>query len=100
MSVKVKSLPSAPPLLKNAATAPFIFFDNVPVYGALGGIIEIEIAARILMPKPDGAISADMSCTAHLRCNPMAAIMLIDALQKAIDMHNKQQEKPSELLAN
>lgn len=100
MSIKGKPTSSASPLLKNAATAPFVFFDNVPVYGSIGGIIEIELAARMLMPKPDGAIIADMSCAAHLRCNPMAAIMLIDALQKALDMHNKQQEKPSDLLAN
>lgn len=86
MSLKGKSAPSAPPLLKNAALAPMIYFDNVPVFGALGGNVEVELAARLLMPKSDGSVSADMNCTAHLRCPLVAAIALRDALDKAIAM--------------
>jgi hypothetical protein len=88
------------PLLKNAAAAPLVFFDGVPVFGTFSGNIEIELAARMLMPKPDGSVLADMACTAHLRCSPAAAVMLIDALTKALDMLSKQQEQPSALLAN
>ena len=94
MSLKGKPSPSPAPLLKNAAAAPFIYFDGVPVYGAFDGNIEVELASRVLMPKSDGVtVTADLICTGHLRCSPSAAAMLIDALQKAIDMHNKAQEQ-------
>lgn len=86
MSLKGKGVPSAPPLLKNAALAPVVFFDNVPVYGALAGNVEVELSARMLMPKPDGGVGVDMTCAAHLRCSIPAAMLLRDALDKAIGM--------------
>jgi len=102
MSTKPKppaaGTPGAAPLMKNAANAPLVYFDNVPVFGTYAGNLEVELAARQLVPKPDGSVGADMACTAHLRCSPQAAIMLIDALQKALDMYSKQQEQRSELL--
>lgn len=103
MSVKVPPQASAAPLMKNAATAPLVYFDNVPVFGVFAGNIEVELATRLLMPKPNGGVIADMGCTAHLRCSPGAAMALIDALTKALDMqkqHNQQFEKPAEMLAN
>lgn len=100
MSIKGKPPAGPAPLLKNAATAPIVYFDGVPVYGCFSGNLEIELAARMLMPKPDGSVVADMGCTAHLRCSPAAAAMLVDALTKALDMLSKQHERPSELPSN
>lgn len=93
MSLKGKATsPSqAPlPLLKNAGAAPLVYFDGVPVFGNYAGNIECELSARMLMPKPDGSVMTDMACTAHLRCSPGAAIQLIDALTKALDMLSQQ----------
>lgn len=98
MAVHSKSSASPPPLLKNAGAAPLVYFDGVPVFGTFAGNLEIELAARMLMPKADGHVVAEMACTGHLRCSPQAAIMLIDALQKALAMHSKQLEEPSVLL--
>jgi hypothetical protein len=99
MSTKPKPpAPGAAPLLKNAGTSPLVYFDKVPVFGTYAGNLEIELAARMLMPKPDGGVVADMCCTGHLRCSPQAAIELIDALQKALDMLTAQQSERSELL--
>lgn len=81
---------SAAPLLKNASAAPMIYFDNVPVMGTFGGNIEIELAARVLMPKIGGTVTAELNCTGHIRCSPQAASMLIDALEKALALHAKQ----------
>lgn len=92
MGLNGKSSASAPgPLLKNAAAAPVVYFDNVPVFGTFGGNIEIELAARLLMPKADGSVVADMTCTAHLRASPAAVAMLMDACEKALSMHARQQ---------
>lgn len=97
MSLKGKSTPVAAALLKNAGTAPLVYFDNVPVYGTWGGNLEVELATRLLMPRSDGAVGVDMGCTAHLRCSPAAAMQLIDALTKALDMLSRQQSEKSEL---
>lgn len=83
--------PSAAPLLKNASSAPMVYFDNVPVFGVFAGNVEIELSARVLMPKPNGNVVGEMNCTGHLRCSPQAAAMLVDALEKALAMHAKQQ---------
>lgn len=99
MAVQHKSSPGVPPLLKNAATAPFVYFDSVPVFGTWSGNLELELAARMLMPKSDGTtVVAEMACVAHLRCSPQAAMMLIDALTKGLDMLSKQQSERSEML--
>lgn len=102
MSTKPKppAAPGAAPLLKNSAAAPIVYFDNVPVFGTYAGNLEIELAARQLLPRADGSVAADMACTAHLRTSPQGAVMLIDALTKALDMLSKQQEQRSELLAS
>lgn len=108
MAINGKSASSAPaPLLKNAAAAPIVYFDNVPVFGTFAGNLEIELATRLLMPKADGSVMADMTCAAHLRCSEQAAISLVEALSKALDMLAKQKklqseapEERSELLVN
>lgn len=100
MSIKPPPPASSPPLMKNAATAPLVYFDNVPVFGVFAGNLEVDLATRLLMPKPNGGVFADMGCTANLRCSPGAAIALIDALTKALDMQKQQFEQPSQLLAN
>jgi hypothetical protein len=79
-------------MMKNAATAPLIYFDSAPVRGSFNGNIEVEVAARYLMPKPDGSVTAEMVCVAHLRCSPQSAAFLIESLQHAIDMVKQQQE--------
>jgi hypothetical protein len=54
--MSIKGKPTAvPALLKNAAAAPIVYFDQVPVFGTYSGNLEVELAARLLMPKADGA---------------------------------------------
>ena len=91
MSLKTKPPASPLPLLKNAGAAPLVFFDSVPVYGNFAGNVEIELAARMLLPKPDGSVMIDMACTGHLRCSIPAAKMLAEALTNAVAMFEKQQ---------
>lgn len=90
MSIKGKTSAAPPPLMKNAATAEFIYFDNAPLYGIFGMGVEVELTARILTPKSDGTILGEAVCTGHLRCSPQAALTLADSLMKAVEMHRKQ----------
>lgn len=90
MSIKGKPSGSATPLLKNASAAPFIYFDNAPLYGVAGMGIEVELTAASIVPKSDGAVMREAVCVGHLRCSPQTAIGLIDSLQKALKMYNEQ----------
>ena len=93
MSVKGNTT-NVQPMMKNAAAAPVIYFDGAPVHGTLAGNIEVELASRFLMPKADGNVACDMMCVAHLRCSPVAAQSLIDALSHALSMLTASQSEP------
>jgi hypothetical protein len=71
-------------LLKNANAAPFVFFDGAPSMGTQNGLVEIELAARAIMPDASGGVYCDMVCVAHLRCSLGAAAQLRDILDRAI----------------
>lgn len=92
MSIKGtgKTVGAPAPLLKNASAAPFVYFDNAPLYGIAGLGIEVELTAAAIVPKSDGAVLREAVCVGHLRCSPQAAMTLIDSLQKALEMYNKQ----------
>lgn len=89
MSLKSARPAAPPPLLKNASSAPFVYFDNAPLYGIAGMGIEVELTAASIVPKADGTVSRESVCVAHLRCGPDAAIALVDSLQKAIVMYQR-----------
>jgi hypothetical protein len=91
MSVKQK--PSAPaPLLRNVGTAPVIYFDSVPVFGAgIGGNIEVELGMRVMLPRSDGGVISECMCTAHLRCTTQAASLLAQSIQQALKLLEQQQ---------
>jgi hypothetical protein len=48
--------PAKPPDLiyeDTGAAAPLVYFDIVGAYGTMNGAVEVELATRILVPKPD-----------------------------------------------
>jgi hypothetical protein len=92
MSLKSPPPASSGPLMKNAANAPLIYFDNAPVRGSVNGGIEVELTARYLAPKADGNVAVEIACVAHLRCTPQSAALLIDSLKHAIELAKQQQE--------
>lgn len=65
----------------NAGSAPIIFADNVPVYGHVGGIITVTLAAE----RPHGN-EIVIAPTAHLRLTPKAAKLLAESILKAFAM--------------
>jgi hypothetical protein len=52
----------------------------------MNGAIQIELASRVLIPTPDGKVTPEFICTGHLRCSPAAAMLLREALDKALQM--------------
>ena len=77
------------PLLKNAGTAPVVYFDGVPVFGTFNGMVELELVMRMMSPKPDGSVQVDMNCVAHLRCTVLAAEQLMDVLERVLQRHTQ-----------
>ena len=50
------------------AAAPFVYFDIIGAYGTMHGAVEVELATRILVPRPDGSTETRFLCSARLRC--------------------------------
>jgi hypothetical protein len=63
--------------------APYIFFEGAPNFGFANGIVNITLAATRHLIK-DGAAFSDIVAVAHLRCNPLAALELRNALDSAL----------------
>ena len=72
--------------------APLVYFDIVGAYGTMHGAIEIELATRILVPKPNGATEVRFLSSGRLRCSPTAATNLRDGLDAALKMLEQSQQ--------
>jgi hypothetical protein len=68
------------------AAAPLVYFDIVGAYGTMNGSIEIELATRILIPKPDGSTEVKFMSSGRLRCTQNAAANLRNGLDAALKM--------------
>lgn len=71
---------------------PFVYFDIVPTFGTLAGVIQVELAARIIHAAPDGQTTTSFVGAGHLRCSPVAARQLLDALQRSLQMFQEMAE--------
>jgi hypothetical protein len=74
--------------------APLVYFDIVGAYGTMHGTIEVELATRILVPKPDGSTEVRFLSSARLRCSPNAAANLRDGLEAALKLLEHPQPDP------
>lgn len=79
--------PAAPETIEfinsGSESAPFIYFDGALTYGILHGAVQIELAARTIIPTPDGKTRDAHVITAHLRCSRNAALSLKSAIDNA-----------------
>lgn len=76
------------------AMAPVVYFDIIGAYGTMHGAIEVELATRILVPKPDGSTEIKFLSSGRLRCSPAAATSLRSALDAALKMLEQPQPEP------
>jgi hypothetical protein len=74
--------------------APIIYFDGVSCHGAMHGVIEIELAARVMAPILGGGVHMSFVPAARLRFSVRAAAALIESIQKAVKMAQKPQQQP------
>jgi len=66
--------------------APTVYFDATAAHGVMNGAVQVELAARTLIPTPDGAVKAKFISSGRLRCSPVAARQLRDSLDLALKM--------------
>jgi hypothetical protein len=78
----------------DSSSVPFISFDGVACHGTLHGIIEIELAARIMAPLADGGVQTKFVPTGRLRCSPTAAAALRQSIDVAMQMAEQPQQQP------
>jgi hypothetical protein len=76
------------------AAAPLIYFDIIGAYGTMHGAVEVELATRILVPRPDGSTEVRFLSSARLRCSAHAAGNLRQALDAALKLLEKPQADP------
>ena len=95
MSVSPKMSPGPKGLImKGAAVAPFVYFDNAPIFGLMNNVVEIDLASRVPMLQSDNSVSMEVVCIAHLRCSVEAALSLMAAIEKALDFAKKTKKAP------
>ncbi|GAB0114845.1 hypothetical protein [Acidisoma sp. C75] len=66
------------------ANAPLLYFENVPAFGTVNGIIKVTLTASRDIPLPDNNVAADQVVIAYLRMNEVAARALRAALDGAL----------------
>ena len=76
------------------SSAPLVYFDIVGAYGTMHGAIEVELATRILVPRPDGATEVKFLSSGRLRCSSHAAGNLRNSLDAALKMIEQPQPNP------
>jgi len=83
------------PAYENVNAAPVVYFDIAPAHGIMGGIIQIELASRILNAMPDESVEVKFVTTGRIRCSPTAALNLRNALDASLKMLEQQQHAPA-----
>jgi hypothetical protein len=76
------------------SAAPVVYFDITGAYGTMHGTVEIELATRILVPRPNGSTDVKFLCSGRLRCSSNAAANLRNALDAALKMLEVPQPAP------
>ncbi|MDB5513819.1 MAG: hypothetical protein JWQ17_577 [Tardiphaga sp.] len=72
--------------IQNLPSAPIIFFEFCPTLGNNNGLINIMLAAGLVMPTGGPGTETIPVAVAHLRCTSSSAVQLRDALSKALEL--------------
>jgi len=82
------------PTFENRNDVPMIYFDIAPAYGVMGGIVQVELGARVLVPQQDDSVDVKFVSCGRLRCSATAAVHLRNALDASLKMLEQPQPNP------
>ena len=87
------------PQYADSSDAPTMYFDGVACHGVMHGVIQIEIAGRVMIPRQDGGVDIKFVPTGRLRCSAEAARALRQSLDIALSMaeHPEQRQLATKL---
>ena len=93
--------PQPPPFVyvDTGGAAPLVYFDIIGAYGIMHGTVEIELATRILVPKPDGSTEVRFISSGRIRCSANAATNLRNGLDAALKMLEQPQASAGAIAA-
>jgi hypothetical protein len=77
-------VPSIPFSASGSDHAPFLYFEDVPAFGHLNGVIRLTLEATRIYSPIAGELVADRVVVAHLRMNIPAALALKGAIEGAL----------------
>ena len=69
--------------LADTPHAPFIYYENAPIFGFTNGIVNVTLSAFHSWAGPDGIVNEQVA-VAHLRGNVQAAVNLRNAIEQAL----------------
>src|SRR5258708_25947669 len=72
--------------IQNLPSAPIIFFEFCPTLGNNNGLINIMLAAGLVMPTGGPGTETIPVAVAPLRCTSSSAVQLRDALSQALEL--------------
>jgi hypothetical protein len=72
--------------IQDLPSAPIIFFEFCPTLGNNNGLINVMLAASLVMPTSGPGTDTVPVAVAHLRCTTAAALQLREALGKALQL--------------
>jgi hypothetical protein len=72
---------------------PFVYFDGVVAHGVNHGMIQLELAAKVVVPDGKGGVTTEVVVTAHVRCSPDAAANLKEAIDHALLIAKRPRKK-------
>ena len=84
------------PVIHSPDTSPFIYFDLAIAHGTIGGVVQIELASRTLVPVKDGSTKLEFVVTGRLRCSATAIHSLRQAIDKAFELLRQAQGQPGQ----
>lgn len=81
-----------PPVVQSHGSdaAPIVYFDGAVAYGVIGAVVQIELAANVVVPvtvNNKAEIRTRSIVTCHLRGTHVAMAQLADAIEKALMLH-------------
>ena len=77
----------AQPAVSGSDAAPIIYCDGIVAAGSLGGIVQLELAANLLIPTEldnNRPPKRRVLVTGHIRCSAQAALAIRDTIDKLL----------------
>jgi hypothetical protein len=94
-------MPNARVAELSSSVVPFVYFDAAICCGANYGVIQLELAAKTIVPDSSREAGArnEVVVTAHVRCSLAAAANLKETIERAIELERHSHDQDDKAAA-